>query len=225
MREVESEFNSVSICVFSGELARYPSFAICLEHLNVPRNSQLLWATGLEFVRNQNVMVKEASGEYIFILGDDHTFHPSLLMNLLKHNVDIVVPLVSMRQPPFEPVIIREPIGEGRRYKWSEINSKGLMKLPIGSTVGSAGMLIKKEVFKALPYPYFECGKVFTDVISEDVSFADKLARYGYQVHVDTSSVMGHITPSTIIPEQDPSGKWGTTLSIGTSPFRWWMRL
>lgn len=202
MRFERSEHPVGTIGLFTAELARYPEFWLSLEAVRAPATetmrTRLLCARGLDLVKHQNAFVEQLYGEWLWILGDDHTFAPDLLLRLLAHQVDVVVPLVPGRRPPFKPVICHGPLTHNVRYTWDELPPSGLTQLPLGDVAGTAGMLIRKSVFSALKAPYFECGQWNSQIMGEDLWFCQKLADAGVPIHVDTDADMTHMTPCRI---------------------------
>ena len=87
----------------------------------------------------------------VWIMGDDHVWDSSVLMDMLaimdeNPEVDILVPLVVKRNPPWHPVIVQslgqvsdEGIPMFETVKWEDIPEKGLLEI---DAAGSAGMLI-----------------------------------------------------------------------------------
>lgn len=56
--------------------------------------------------------------------------------------------------------------------------------------IGMGFCLIKREVFETVPYPWFRWWHEFP---SEDFSFCDKVAEYGYEIRVMTDVRLSHI--------------------------------
>ncbi len=82
--------------------------------------------------------------------------------------------------------------------KFSKQPSFPIIKVPYN---GFGFMLIKKEVFDKIQYPWFEPkfihmktedGTTITDFTSEDVSFCLKAAEIGYPTWVNTEVILGH---------------------------------
>ena len=155
-------------------------------------------------------------GEWVWIMGDDHEFDASTLLRLLDREVDIIVPLVVRRQPPFIPVLFREPysdtpLGQFPPYWWHELPQHGLKEV---YTAGSAGMLIRKHVLDAMPDPWFELGKMGCDLTNEDTYFCKKAQEAGFKIHVDLDVQMYHWTPMALVPLRTKDG-WTVGMKIG----------
>ena len=226
MIEVDCEHLPGAVIVIRGELPRYSEFYDSLDRLVVPKGSILLKMSGLEFVRNLNIMVAECLDNnkmnWIWILGDDHSFGLGTLMQLLSHKVDCIIPLVSMRSFPFDTVIVENISGKRKSFKniIDKNESKNKLKLNYNDRVGTAGMLIKTDILSKLSTPIFEVGKVFSDVISEDISFCKKLWEYS-DVYVATDIVMDHITPMKLTPYRKQDGTFGVKITTLSGQIPW----
>ena len=142
--------------------------------------------------------------QWVFIMDDDHTFAPELLVQLLDRDVDIVVPLYNQRTPPFAPVAYKQETPDGRFviYDWPDLEGRDGL-LPVASA-GKAGVLLRRRVIEALHDPWFEWNKQ----IGEDHYFFAKARAAGFTVHVDLDARMGHCTPVQITPYRSPEGLW-----------------
>lgn len=181
-----------------GSLARYSGVFKSLERLRVPRGTKLVYAEGVEVARNCNTLVDEMTGEWLFIMGDDHRFDADILLRLLDRRLDIVVPLVLRRQPPFETVLYKRTPTE--KYLLSELPTSGLIEV---DSAGSAGMLIRHWVFGSLPRPWFK----WRPTTSEDIGFCLDARAEGFKVHADLDQTMTHYTTCEIQPVR-VDGKW-----------------
>ena len=212
-----------TICVASGDLARYSRFCNSMMQLWAPPETQTRWSCGLNVAANFNHCIRNMEGDWVWIMGDDHVFAPDTLMRLLKHDVDVVVPIVIRRQPPFIPVLFKRrvpnstsPQGTFPYLKWGELPQHGLIGMEEGLYVaGSAGMLIRKRVLDLVGDPWFEVGQCGREVINEDAHFCEKIAALGIELHADMDTWMGHVTPMTIWPSRAESGAWTTALDMG----------
>jgi len=216
MREIDSAHPAGTIGVLVGSLARYRALFTSIERLRVPRGTNLIYGEGIEVARNCNSLVDQMTGEWLWIMGDDHRFNPELLLKLLDRRVDIVVPLVCRRQPPFESVLYKSMVSDGapnEKYALSELPSGGLFQV---EAAGSAGMLVRQYVFGALPRPWFE----FQRHTSEDVGFCVDARRAGFKVHADLDETMMHITPCELEPHRGKDGKWSIAVDIGGHRYR-----
>jgi hypothetical protein len=131
--------------------------------------------------------------------------------------VNVVLPAVPLRMPPFFPVVYHGPYGKGSQYQWKELPiQEELFALPEGDLCGTAGLLVRKHVLKALKPPPFRVGEFALDRMNEDFSFITAIQNAGFTVHVDTMQSMGHTSTATVCPEQMPDGSWRLSLDMGT---------
>lgn len=191
-----------------GGTPRYLDFEHSMEGLRVPFGTHSLRMPGSNVTLNSEAIVKQMSGDWLWLMGDDHTFEPDILLKLLAHNVDVVVPICVRRGPPFLSVLYKEldvPKNICEAYAWEELNLlHGL--IPIAGA-GSAGMLIRKYVLDAIPEPRFTNYEVAPGLIAgEDVTFSDKINKAGFCIYADLDISMGHITPVDLRPHRNGKG-------------------
>lgn len=213
------------ICIASGELARYPHFTHSMLNVLRPKGTQVHMGIGLNVAANFNSGVRQMMAtpglEWVWIMGDDHEFDHTTLLRLLDHELDIVVPLVVRRQPPFIPVLFKKPhddtpLGQFPPFYWHELPPDGLIGPEEGLyTCGSAGMLIRRHVIEAMPDPWFEMGKMGKDLTNEDTFWCKKVQDAGFKIYADCSIYMDHWTPISLRPVLAESGEWTVALNLG----------
>lgn len=207
-----------TIVVAAASLARYAEFWLAVEALQVPYGTRLIASRGADFVHQFNEGIRRMTGEWVFILGDDHTFNADLLLKLLDRKLDLVMPIVPRRDFPFVPVLMHGPWIEDkmRRYSWRDLPTKGLYRLPKDDLAGQAGALIRKPVLDKLGDPWFEGGKLTPGRILEDMYFVKRLHDLDIPIVIDCDQVMGHIANLNIVPQRH-QGRWyaGYTTSYG----------
>jgi len=155
----------------------------------------------ITFARNKIASkALEQNADYLLFLDDDMVFKPDLLVNLLKHDKDIVGGLTFLRTEPHEPSFyMRNSDGETFNpiYMWKP---KDLVKC---DAIGMAATLIKKSVFEKM----YESSKKkfnvwgFFEGYAEDLNFCSKATMLGFDVFCDTSQLVGHITTKIIMYE------------------------
>jgi GT2 family glycosyltransferase len=203
-----SAFGTIGVC--ASDTARFSVFTESLAHIQTPPGSSIAFAYGSDIVNGRNLLVNELMrGAWIWMMDDDHAFAPDLLLNLLAHNVDVVVPVCLMRQQPFYPV---ERIGEDKALDLTTAAQKGLVEV---HSAGTAGMLIRRSVLdrvrETFPGPIFEHGDV-----SEDYLFCARLRELGIPIHCDLGSRLGHATTTVIWPGE-AGGEWCVDFHISDS--------
>lgn len=202
--------------VLAQDTGRYSMFAASLTGVEVPPGTAIKWEFGTSIASQMNglvrAMLSKPDAEWLWILGDDHVFAPSLLGKLLGRDVDIVAPLCLTRNPPYKPVLFAgwaDPAAGGvssflrRRVDLNDHPDGGL--IPVHSA-GTAGMVVRREVFEALDDPWFEQGRISSTEIGEDVYFCDKARAAGFALHGDLDAPLGHLTVATVWPVKQPEG-------------------
>jgi hypothetical protein len=212
------------IAVISADLARYTSFHSSLMDLRRSLGSPVRYFTGVNIAASCNTAIQfmvNNKFEWIWFLGDDHTFDRDILFNMLTkmydQNLDILVPLCPFRKPPFGPVMFG-PECEGRPGFWKTIHWWDIDKSQGNFEVyaaGSAGMLIRKNVFEVMEQPYFRVGQDRPDSMAEDLNFCKRAKSHGFKVLIDLDSKLGHTTNCTVYPHKDKDGNWGFLLDFG----------
>jgi hypothetical protein len=227
----------VLIGIISNEAARYAEFWACMMRLEMPAGSVKDVAIGTDYVSNQNILAQRCLDEgfdYLWLMGDDHSFAPDLLEKLLvsaqAFDLPILVPLCSARRAPFALVDYgRNPDPDGPDYlsvSLRDIPPEGIIEL---DAAGSAGMLIRRDVLIAVQQaglrepplpdvPWFENGPR-----SEDIVFCEKATAAGFKIHADVACRLGHILTAVVTPGHDGEN-WVTglvmsdlQLAIGTA--------
>ncbi len=218
MIPVPSPHKGVGICISTGELTRYAMFNQCLAMLNVTDGSCMIWTSGPLITANMNRNFKSFLDNpdlgWAWIIGDDHTFKPDVILKLLAHQKDVVVPLCSNREPPCAFTIIDESNNKHRDF--TKVPTSGIFKLEEFEVCGDAGMLLSRAAIEALGPPWYE-SLVSGTYISEDRYFARKIRQLGMDIWIDTEVVLGHITPCLITPIVTENG-WNVQFQVGNVP-------
>jgi hypothetical protein len=204
-----------TIGVLSGDRTTYRDFAVSVIHHQSPPGTKLIWTQGADIVGNMNAIVRGMVGEWLWLLGDDHTFDFDLLQRLLEHDVDVVVPVCLKRSPPYAPVVYSHQNEDGEYVTFLRLPRRGLVEI---HAAGSAGMLIRRPVLDAIGDPWFETH----GGLNEDLSFCAKVREAGLRLWCDTESSMGHIGQVEVWPEWR-EGEWMIQLRLGngvTMPVR-----
>lgn len=199
------------IGITSSFLGRYREFDVCLKDTIAPPGTYIEWALGLNVAKNFNDLARKMlSGNYqwLFILGDDHVYKPTLLLDLLERDVDMVTPFCLRRAEPFDTVVHTSHDTGYRRVAKSTFDGMSGLYDMTELTVGNAGSLIRRKVFEAIPAPWFENGKSNPEVGGSDLYFCEKVRRAGFKMYLDLDHTIGHITHAALWPVKDEEGKW-----------------
>jgi GT2 family glycosyltransferase len=200
-----------TIGVVSSDLARYSDFCLAMSIMAKPADARIIWTKTTDVVGNCNAICRKMIGDWVWIMGDDHVFNPDILLRLLEHDVDIVVPLVFTRTPPYKPVVMSREVGLDEHghveYEVAWLPETGLHEV---HAAGSAGMLIRRHVLDAVGDPWFATdGKG----LNEDLAFCRRAREAGARIYCDVDVQMGHIAPHTIWPEHRDGG-WHPNLIL-----------
>lgn len=197
-----------TIGVLAGELSRYSDFWLALATCQKTEGTSMVCAQGVDIVGNMNTLVRNMRGDWLWILGDDHVFSQDLLIRLLAHNVDVVVPLCLKRTPPYDPVVYSRQNDQGMYVADNDLPEHGLHPI---HAAGSAGMLVRRRVLDAIDKPIFQ-----TDGsgLNEDLVFCRKIREAGFKIWVDCDSHIGHISNLEVWPEFR-NGQWQIALHLG----------
>lgn len=205
-----------TIALATTEIGRFTLFTVSLSGTIQPVGTNLSIRASASVTENFNDIIRclRDEDEWVWILGDDHVWEPDCLMKLLtimdeNPDVDILVPLVLKRNPPWVPVIFHDAgfhqdgMNAWRPYNWNEIPTEGIFQI---DAAGSAGMLIRRPVLDVMGDPWFESsGGV---ILNEDVHFCKKATDLGYRIYATADVTMGHIGVFNVRPAFR-DGRWG----------------
>jgi hypothetical protein len=210
----------------TGDIFRYSVSAQCFMSLRTPAGSAVSWQIGTLIGRSLNQafqnMMDNPALQWIWIMGDDHTYAPDTILRLLEHGKDVIAPVCLNRLPPLDPTIVEHiGPGKGRLKPLEDLPTSGLYKLADNETCGDAGLLIRRNVLEALsPEKMGEAwhaSRKSGALDAEDQSFIQKIKANGFDVFVDLETTIGHIVNITAEPVIR-EGKWEIALSAGNRP-------
>jgi hypothetical protein len=160
--------------------------------------------------------VLEGDYSHLWFTDQDAAYTPNTLERLMAWDVDIVGALCMMREPEAcRPMVFTEPREPGSEFYRIPINEiyqylkahadittnapQAIDPIPEGSLfpctfTGCHCLLIKRAVLEALEAPWFS-GKPG----QEDRYFCFKAGQAGFQVHVDFSTIVGHVVSERCI--------------------------
>jgi hypothetical protein len=214
-----------TIIVAAGVTPRYYEFQMSLEGLHVPAGTTLHIERSCDITQNFNKGVRDMVGEWAWFLGDDHSFPPDMLLNLLNYKKDVVVPVTPCKIAPWFPCMMHGPADPERDgfwhedmllYHWDEVSGTGIMELPKGDFIGQAGMLVKKTVLNKLGDPWFKCGQLDPGRLQEDLMFCHELQQLGYTVWIYQDVILDHHFIIGVTARRH-LGKWVPALRSGAN--------
>lgn len=136
---------------------------------------------------------------HLFFMDSDMTFPENTLSRLLAYDKDIVGGLYCMKLPPFATTAFVKPNGKIQNYVPKP--GEGLKEV---DAIGTGCLLIKREVFEKMTWPYFwyeEDPPGSEQMMTEDSYFCIKARELGYKVWCDSSVLCGHVGTAMITPE------------------------
>jgi len=121
-----------------------------------------------------------------------------MIARMLGHEKPVIGARVHRRYPPFDPLVLRGKPGKFEGVPDAEIeaarnNGNPLVKV---DATGCGCIMYDLRVFTKVPQPWFQ----FTTndetglPIGEDIGFCEKLTNNGYEIYVDCSIEIQHLT-------------------------------
>lgn len=199
--------------IIADSAARYTAFTQSLTGMlgRMPVNTHVGFKIGSDKGVSRDWLVQDSldrGSEWMFFIDDDHTFASTILLQLLSHEKPIVASLYLQRENPFWPICYESRSDDGMYTPLELTGQSGLVPIV---AAGTAGMLIRSEVFYEIEPPWF----LHTDEQSEDLYFSAKATEAGFPLFVDLNSTLGHINPMTVVPHLYEDG-W--VASVVVSP-------
>lgn len=221
MQHVSSPYPCGTVVIPAASLARYNEFWMCVEALQVPHGTKLVAARGADIPHQLNEGIRLMKGDWVWILGDDHMFSPDMLLKLLAHEKEVVLPIVPRRDHPFYPCLLHGPVQQFMEpYQWEEMPLQGLMQLPRWDSAGQAGALVKKHVLDQLGDPWFEGGQLTKGRLMEDMYFIQRLHECEIPIYVDCDQILEHMANIRIRPRVH-EGRWYVGYDSKNGPVLW----
>ena len=154
----------------------------------------------------------DAGMDYMLMIDDDMITPIDLFERLYNHNVDIVAPLAFTRNAPHYAVIYScqagfDPVAKTDYFLNHYARNYPENQLVRCDAVGFGAALIKMDVIRRMPKPYFmsTCGT------GEDILFCyNAQQKAGAKVYMDTSTKLGHLSAPTVIDEAYAKYYWKT---------------
>lgn len=201
--------SKVMIAVPTGEAGRHPIFWTYLNMLFKPENALVSMVHGQSPAQSRNMMIDAALEQdctHILFIDDDMAFDPNAMVELIKHDLDIVGGFYLMRKYPHQPLLFDQFNPEDNSVRWMDISDDAHGVIEVVST-GLGFCLFKLHVFEELERPYVRLGEYQKDSWCDDIGLFNRLREKGFKIHVDLDITVAHIGNMTIRPvKQD--GMW-----------------
>lgn len=181
----------------------------CNRSENFTGTTLSLWGIGRSYHGQQALMFSDSSmlcksccqiveqamelgAEYIFFIDSDMKFPPDTLHRLLAHERDVVAIPYLKRSPPYDTLAV--PLDGPGDYS-------GLIEV---EAMAMGLSLIRTEVFKSLPKPYWRFAVDEARGISNgpDIVLCRMLRERGFRIWADTdlAKEVGHIGTVVVFP-------------------------
>ena len=159
-------------------------------------NIQMLKSSILYISREYLVAAAlDYNADYIMFLDSDQTICPDTIDRMAKHlenGEDIVTSLIFRKDPPFQPCIFssqEELPNQQIKLEYYDVVNQNLSKPFYVESCGLGCAMIKTEVFKNIPQPWF-LPRPYT---GEDITFMYTATHdYGYKILCDPTIEIGH---------------------------------
>lgn len=205
------------IGIASNTMGRYREFNQSLDNVEIPKMSKVRWEVGGDIAFNFNNLcrffLEHEELQWLWILGDDHTFRRNTLMKLLGRDVDIVVPLCLKCTPDFGPVAYK--VKDGKHYQLTLNYFEGKTGLLRVDACGNAGMLIRRHVIEDIGDDWHRVGWIDPDRGSSDLYFCKKAREADFDIHVDLDNHIGHLMHMAVWPTRDINNTYSVGIGQG----------
>lgn len=145
----------------------------------------------------RNDIVEKALVEnctHLLMCDVDQIYPKDTVTKLLSHKLPIVGAKVHRRYPPFDPIMLR-----AIEDKYQTIDDYKNGDLVSVDATGTGCILYEMSIFKKLPYPWYKFRKQPNGAtVGEDIGLCQDLKSAGYDIFVDTSIKVGHLSTMII---------------------------
>jgi len=176
----------------------YSDVALSLLHIQSKHgiNVQMLKSSILYISREHLVIAALNYGaDYVMFLDSDQIIKPDTIDRMAAHlenGEDIVTTLIFRKDPPFQPCIFSHQEELPNRQiglKYYDVANEDLTKPFYVQSCGLGCAMIKTDVFKKIPQPWF-LPRPYT---GEDISFMyEATTKYEYKILCDPTIEIGH---------------------------------
>lgn len=159
--------------------------------------------SGTTIAEKRNLCVRKflaGPEEWLLFLDSDMTPPPDVIPRLIRHQLPIVGALCFGRRPPF--VAAAGHWRDGQLEHLSDFKANALVSVDV---IGTGCVLLHRRVLETLDAPRADDSaplgpwfKADTEGAAEDVAFCRLARAAGFEIWVDTSTVVGHLGVQSI---------------------------
>lgn len=157
---------------------------------------------GGEIAQGRNRGVLAMQGSFVLFVDSDCVPASGAEEQLQGHRVGIIGGVYLERSGCME-VCTTKTFEPTVRYTLREINA-AKEAFPVLAT-GTGILLIRRYVLEALRPPWFRCGQLVPEFLTEDTEFCLRAAERGYPTYVDPAVRVGHVLKGTLWPGEGGS--------------------
>lgn len=149
--------------------------------------------------------------DYLLFIDDDMICPHDMFEKMIAHDVDIVGALAFTRNPPHKAVMYScvdgyDPITRQNYFINHYVLNYPKGKLVECDAIGFGCVLIKMDVFKTIPQPWF----ALCSNSGEDITFCYEAKKHGFRVFMDTALPVGHLGNPICVTEDYARNYWKT---------------
>lgn len=137
----------------------------------------------------------DKGSDYVLWLDSDMVFEPTLLLDLMKNEKDMICGLYCSRRPPFPPSLFKDV------HKDGIVGAKTIWDVPEHpfqiEACGMGAILVKTEVLARCFEKYETCFQPIKGY-GEDLSFCIRARELGYELWCDPNVRVGHLGKTII---------------------------
>lgn len=165
--------------------------------------AQIVRIPGNQIAWQRNRVIEEAErlrASWVLYIDHDCVPPPEALPRLLSLDLPLVGAVIAERVAPFDLCALKslEPYA---RYTVADLKGQTEPFPVVGS--GTGCLLIRRAVWEAVPRPWFRCGQISPEVLSEDLDFCLRAAEAGFPPYLDPGTLVGHAVDFLLWPGAD----------------------
>ena len=151
---------------------------------------------GNQIARQRNMAVERMIGDWLLFLDADMV-PPStdVLLDLVESEADVVSGVALERWPPFR--VGATSLETGEKLLLKDLPTSGPLEV---ATVGTGCLLVRRGVFAVMDPPWFRCGQVDPQYLTEDSEFCLRAAKAGFRIVLHCGVRVGHLATGVLWP-------------------------